>query len=153
MLSEYITPEQIRLQIAATDWRAAVRAGGELLLRAGICEPGYVEAMVRVVEELGPYMVLAPGIALAHARPEDGVLRVGMSIVTLATPVNFGSEANDPVRLVISFGGVDKQSHIKMLQELAVFLTEEDNQTLLKSATQVAEVMRAFQEQPRGEKS
>src|SRR5512141_2453888 len=119
MLSDYISADQIRLQAPAADWRAAVQAGGDLLLNAGVCEPRYIQAMILAVEELGPYMVLAPGIALAHARPEDGVLKMGMAILTLAVPVNFGSPENDPVSLVIAFGGVDKHSHIKMLQELA----------------------------------
>ena len=153
MLSDYISAHQIRLQIAVRDWREAVLAGGELLVEAKICEPRYVDAMIQVVEKLGPYMVLAPGIALAHARPEDGVLRVGMSIVTLSTPVDFGSEANDPVKLVISFGGVDKNSHVGMLQELAIFLTEQSNQDLLTSATDVEAVLRAFRDESQGEKA
>jgi PTS system ascorbate-specific IIA component len=144
MLGEYLTAEQIRLQIAAPDWRAAVRSAGELLELAGVCEPRYVEAMIAAVERLGPYMVLAPGIALAHARPEDGVLKPGLSIVTLATPVAFGSPENDPVRLVIAFGGVDHTSHIGMLQELALFLMQESNQELLKSASDIQSLMTAL---------
>ena len=92
-----------------------------------ICEPGYIDAMVQAVRDMGPYMVLAPGIALAHARPEDGMLKVGMSIINLAEPVEFGNEANDPVSLVISFGGIDQESHVEMLRTLALFLMEESN--------------------------
>ena len=150
MLSEYLTKDLIKLQVKAADWEEAVRAGGQLLLNAGICEVRYVEAMVEAVRELGPYMVLAPGIALAHARPEDGVLKVGMSIINLETPVEFGSEANDPVYLVISFGGIDNQSHVAMLQELAVFLMEEDNQELLKKAMNVDDLLAAFKKSAAG---
>ncbi len=144
MLSDYLSEDRICLQVQAADWREAVQAGGELLVTAGVCEPRYVQAMVKAVEELGPYMVLAPGIALAHARPEDGVLKIGMAILTLAVPVNFGSPENDPVSLVIAFGGVDKHSHINMLQELAGFLIDETNQQMLKSATDVKMVMAAL---------
>src|SRR5574341_782958 len=135
MLKDYLTPDMIALQVRVADWRQAVRAGGELLVKAGKCEVRYVDAMVKAVEEMGPYMVLAPGLALAHARPEDGVKQVGMSIITLATPVEFGSESNDPVKLVISFGGVDNKSHIGMLQELAEFLMDPTNQLFLENAT------------------
>ena len=145
MLKDYITPDLIALQIQVADWRQAVRAGGELLVKAGICEVRYVDAMVKAVEEMGPYMVLAPGLALAHARPEDGVKKIGMSIITLSTPVEFGSESNDPVKLVISFGGVDNKSHIGMLQELAMFLIEPANQSLLEKANSIEEVMSAFE--------
>jgi PTS system ascorbate-specific IIA component len=144
MLSDFITPEVINVQVSVKDWREAVEAGGDLLLKAGKCEPRYIDAMVSAVETMGPYMVIAPGLALAHARPQDGTLAVGASIVTLATPVEFGSEANDPVKLVISFCAVDKDSHIEMLKEIATFLGEESNQELLTSAATVDDVMKAF---------
>jgi PTS system ascorbate-specific IIA component len=89
-------------------------------------------------------MVLAPGLALAHSRPEDGVKDVCISIINLATPVEFGSEENDPVYVVISFGGVDHESHIGMLQELAAFLIDEDNQKFLREATSVEEILNSF---------
>jgi mannitol/fructose-specific phosphotransferase system IIA component (Ntr-type) len=144
MLSDYLSEDCIHLKVHAENWREAVQASGEILVTAGICEPRYVLAMEKAVEELGPYMVLAPGIALAHARPEDGVLKIGLAILTLAVPVNFGSPENDPVSLVIAFGGVDKHSHINMLQELAGFLIDEANQQMLKSATDVSMVMAAL---------
>jgi PTS system ascorbate-specific IIA component len=144
MLSEPLSKSSILLQVPAADWREAVQKAGNLLVNNGVCEPRYVDAMIAAVERLGPYMVLAPGIALAHSRPEDGVLAVGMSMVTLSTPVNFGSPENDPVRLVIAFGGVDHTSHMGMLQELALFLMEESNQELLKTATDVETVLGAF---------
>lgn len=145
MLGDYITRDLIKLQVKVDDWEGAVRAGGQLLLDAGICESSYVDAMVDAVRRLGPYMVLAPGIALAHGRPEDGVIKVGLSIINLESPVEFGSEANDPVYLIISFGGVDHESHVAMLKELAVFLMDEQNQELLKKATEVEQLMDAFQ--------
>ncbi len=144
MLTEYITPELVAVQVEASDWESAIRTGGELLVNAGKCRASYVDAMVAAVNKLGPYMVLAPGIALAHARPEDGMLKVGLSIVNLATPVEFGTPANDPVFLVISFGGVDKEQHVTMLQELAEFLMNEENQKLLKTATSVEQVLAAL---------
>lgn len=145
MLSDFISPNLIRLQIHVKNWREAVQASGDLLVDAGICEARYVEAMIAAVERLGPYMVLAPGIALAHARPEDGMLKAGLSIVTLAEPVEFGSVDNDPVCLIIGFGGVDKHGHIQMLQDLAIFLSEESNQIFLKEADDVSSLMAAFQ--------
>ncbi len=146
MLSEYITKDLIKLQVKVNNWEEAVRVGGQLLVQADICENRYVDAMVSAVNEMGPYMVLAPGLALAHGRPEDGVFKVGMSIINLETPVEFGSESNDPVYLIISFGGVDKESHIAMLQELAIFLMDESNQELLKTTKSFNDVMDAFSE-------
>lgn len=151
LLSNYIKQNQIKLQITAENWKEAVFKCGEILVKNKICELRYIDAMINVVERLGPYMVIAPGIALAHARPEDGALRVGMSIVSLKTPVNFGSRINDPVELVIGFTGIDTQSHIGMLKDLAVFLMDEQNQKILKTATRSSDVVKAFNNEKRDE--
>lgn len=144
MLKEYLTKDLIQLKVPAADWEAAVRAGGALLLQAGKCDSAYIEAMVRTVRESGPYMVLAPGLALAHARPEDGAREVGLSLITLKDPVEFGSQANDPVSVVISFCATDHESHVDLLKALAGFLRNEGNQALLKSAANIQQVLEAF---------
>jgi PTS system ascorbate-specific IIA component len=57
--------------------------------------------MIGVIEEFGAYVVIAPGLALAHARPGADVRREGLAVVTLAEAVPFGHPHNDPVRVVI----------------------------------------------------
>ena len=42
------------------------------MVDAGFTEPTYTEAMIDVVRDMGPYIVLAPGLAMPHARPEMG---------------------------------------------------------------------------------
>jgi PTS system ascorbate-specific IIA component len=110
--------------VAADDWRAAVRAAAELLVDAGAAEPRYVDRCIATVEELGPYMVVAPGVALAHARPEDGAVGLGLSAVTLREPVEFGHAENDPVDVVLAFGSPDRDQHVGLLGALARRLTE-----------------------------
>ena len=89
MLSKYLSQDSIHLQVPAMNWQEAVRACGDLLVKTGKCHPCYVDAMIQAVNDMGPYMVLAPGLALMHARPEDGTLQVGMSIVFPVHPCNF----------------------------------------------------------------
>ena len=150
MLSKYLTPESIHLKVPAKTWQEAVQSSGDLLVKTGKCEPRYVDAIIQAAKDMGPYMVIAPGLALMHARPEDGALQMGISIASLSSPVNFGSEANDPVELIISFCTIDRHSHIKMLEELAVFLMDEKNLTMLRSSDSVKGVIATFQ-QPKQE--
>jgi len=142
MLEKYLTEDVIQLNLDVENLEAAVRAGGALLLKSG---KAYIDAMVRTVQETGAYMVLAPGLALMHARPEDGVLDVGLSLVTLKNPVEFGSKANDPVKLVISFCAIDHEAHVDVLKALAQFLRFESNQQLLKHASAPSDVIAAFE--------
>lgn len=120
----WIKPEAVATGVPAHDWQSAVRAAGQLLVDTQAARPEYVLAMLRTVEELGPYVVLMPGLALPHARPEDGALEVGFSAITLAEPVAFGNPDNDPVWLVVAFCAPNHDAHIQSLAHLARRLEE-----------------------------
>ena len=145
-LLDLLNEKTIRLDEEAADWPESVRLAGALLVDIDAVFPSYVDAMVRVVADLGPYMVVAPGIALAPARPEDGVKRMCMSLVRRASPVEFGSEANDPVDLVFAFGAVDKEAHLQALKELATFLQNEEAVFSLRRCDSVAKAVRLIKE-------
>jgi len=108
-----------RTSVRAADWRAAIRSALQPLVAVGAVEDRYVEAAVAAVEMQGPYIVLAPGVALAHARPEDGAVVLGLSVAVLAEPVSFGHPTNDPVDVVLAFGSPDRDQHVGLLAALA----------------------------------
>lgn len=140
ILKRAIQPEMIALQASAADWRDAVRQGGQLLLKGGCIRPEYIDAMVQVIEEVGPYVVISKHIALPHARPEEGVCKMGISVLTLATPVNFGNEENDPVKYVFCLAAGDSSQHLEMLQGFVGLLERKEFFALLDSASDPKEV-------------
>ena len=107
----------------AGTWEQAVALAGDALQASGCSSDGYTQAMVDSIRELGPYVVIAPGIALPHARPSELVLKPGMSLVTLSEPVDFGHAKNDPVRLVFGLAATDHESHLLMLTEFAQLMS------------------------------
>jgi PTS system ascorbate-specific IIA component len=109
----------IVLGARATDWRDAVRLAGDALVDSGCTTAEYTDAMIRMVDDHGPYIVIAPGLALAHARPGPEVRCDGLSVVTLAEPVEFGHAHNDPVRVVIGLAGVAADGHLEAVAQLA----------------------------------
>jgi PTS system ascorbate-specific IIA component len=109
----------IVLGARASDWRDAVRLAGDALVDSGCTTAEYTEAMIRMVDDHGPYIVIAPGLALAHARPGPEVRCDGLSVVTLAEPVEFGHAHNDPVRVVIGLAGVAADGHLEAVAQLA----------------------------------
>ena len=125
-LASAFSAESVLLQRNAATWREAISLAGLGLEASGSATAGYTAAMIDVVEANGPYMVIAPGFALAHARPSPEVLRWGMSLVTLVEPVEFGAGANDPVSVVLGLAAVDKNEHIEALQLLGQRLIEPD---------------------------
>ena len=138
--------EAVRTGVRSDGWRDAVRQAGDLLVTTGAATDGYVEAIIEAVEAMGPYIVLAPGIAIAHARPEDGAEAVGFSLVRLADPVPFGSRHNDPVDLVFAFASPDKHQHIAALSTLAQFIEDGSNLERLRNARDDDEVYAVIEE-------
>ena len=133
-LASLLTDETVRARVHVVSWQEAVDRVGGLLVGAGAVELRYIEAMKLVLREMGPYAVIAPGVVLLHARPEDGVRRPCLALMTLATPVPFGHSQNDPVDLVVALGAVDKQAHIVALQELARLLMDQPTLERIRSA-------------------
>ena len=148
-LSALLPIAAIRLRIPAMDWRAAVRASGEALVAAGITTPAYTDQMIATVEQLGPYIVIAPGIALAHARPSEAVLRPGLSWVTLAQPVRFGHKDNDPVTLIVGLAAPDSSSHVQGLATLAELLEDPTRRAALMAANTPRDVLGVITEYER----
>lgn len=131
VLEDVLAPELIKLDVEVENWQEAVRQAGQLLIDHNHVEPRYVDAMVRMVEENGPYIVIDQGVAMPHARPEDGVKSLGLSLLRLSNPVNFGHDKNDPVKLVICLSSVDAEMHLNALRQLASILSDNENKQIL----------------------
>lgn len=126
-LAAAFADNSIRVGAVALDREHAIEMAGELLVASGRSTPAYTESMIEAVIDNGPYIVIAPGIALAHGRPSEAVIEIGLSLVTLAEPLVFGNQANDPVRLVLGLCATDHNSHIDIMAELAAFLGDDDS--------------------------
>lgn len=129
----------VQLAADARDWRHAVTLSNEGLERAGATRAGYAIEMIRMIEEHGPYVVIAPGLALAHARPGPDVLADGLSVVTLQEPVAFGHPHNDPVRVVLGLAVMSGQ-HLSIVASLANVFNDSDAVARLADAASVSQV-------------
>ncbi|KQM25598.1 MULTISPECIES: PTS sugar transporter subunit IIA [unclassified Frigoribacterium] len=134
--------EAVVIGAQVVDWREAVRVAGRALVDSGAAREGYGDEMVRMIDEHGPYVVIAPGLALAHARPGDDVVRDGLAVVTLAEPVPFGHPHNDPVSVVLGLAIVTVGGHLESIADLANVFNEASVIPALAAASSVDEVRR-----------
>lgn len=141
MLKDILTEDLIALNAVCDDWRSAVRQSAAMLLRKDFISESYIDAIIANHDNMGPYMVIAPGIMLAHARPENGSHRNAVSILTLKEAREFGSELNDPVKMVITLATADCKSHVAMLQDLMCFLSDSIVVEQVMQAENVADVI------------
>ena len=137
-LKDLVKKELIQQLDTVNDWQTAVRIASKPLLEQGYIEESYIEAIISSVNEIGPYIVLAPKVAVPHASPDAGVHRLGISLLQLKEPVNFGSEDDEDknVQLIFVLATVDSTAHLKALQQLALILDDDDIiENLIKAET------------------
>ncbi len=115
-------------------WQDAIRASARKLVEQGYMTESYVDAMIEVVNEHGPYIVIAPNIAMPHARPEKGAKKVGFSVTVTETPVEFAKDPAYHARLLVTLSCVDSNTHLEMMQALVEVLGDETQvQTILET--------------------
>lgn len=132
----------IRLQAEVDTWQEAVKIGVDMLVDAGVVEPRYYQAILDSVERFGPYFVIAPGLAMPHARPEEGVKKTGFALVTLKKPMVFNHEDNDPVDILITMAAVDANTHQEVgIMQVVNLFDDEANFDRIRGCRTAQEVL------------
>ncbi len=127
-MSEIVKKHMIQTHVEPKDWKEAAKLSGKLLLDNGYIEEGYINKMIETVESYGMYILVAPGVAFFHARPEHGAKKTGLSLITSYKGVEFGVEDKDPVKLMFAMSATDKNSHLDLLSGLSKVL--QDSETI-----------------------
>lgn len=143
-LKSLIRENLVDVDVEVRDWEEAIRAAGKLMVDDGAVEPRFVDAMIRVKNEFGPYIVVAPGIALPHAKPEDGVIQASIAVIRLKNTVEFGNKDNDPVYLVVALAAVDNKQHIEGLRQLSGVLGDDNKIAAIKKVQTKEELLKIF---------
>ncbi|MER0122728.1 BglG family transcription antiterminator [Streptococcus sp. ZJ100] len=127
MLGELITKETFQRSSESLNWKEAIALATQPLVANGSVEERYIDAMIGKVTEFGPFIDLGKGVAIPHARPEDGVNQIGMSMLVLENPVYLLDDPAHEIRLFICIAAIDNQTHLKALSGLTTILRKEEN--------------------------
>ena len=140
-LPQLLKEETIAIVDGAESWEEVVDLAGDLLHRTGAIWPSYVVAIKDMILLYGPYMVIAPGMALLHAGPEMGAKRLAVSLVLLKKPVAFGHATFDPVKVAMAFASVDHCSHLQTVGEIMGLMGDETWRKQVSRATTKGEII------------
>ena len=141
---KHLKRENVQICEKATDWHDAIRTAVLPLERGGYVEPRYKEEIIKNVEELGPYIVLAENIAMPHARAEQGVLKTQFSVTLFREPVWFDSKEM-PARLFVTLAAADPDSHQDALVVLSELLDDEVTVAKMLQAPDAESLYRFFE--------
>ncbi|SES30476.1 PTS sugar transporter subunit IIA [Salisediminibacterium halotolerans] len=126
-----LTSDLIQWKDGAADWEEAIRESAAPLLQQGNIAESYIDAMVENIRTLGPYILIAPNVALPHARPEMGVSEAGIALTVFNEDVAFPAghdNKTQTARIFICLAAVDSDSHLSLLQGISQWI---DNSELL----------------------
>lgn len=119
-------------------WQNSVRIAGRCLLDNRSIEPKYLDTMITQLQYYGPYMFLTENVLLAHAKPEDGVNCLDVSMALFRESVWFSDSKKAKIIWVLA--AEDQEKHLKILQDILTltgdskFLSDIEN---AKSSTDI----------------
>ena len=142
-LTDLLKEELIQQVDSVSNWQEAVGLAAQPLLAHGYIEESYIQAMIASINETGPYIVLAPKVAVPHASPDAGVHQLGISLLQVKEPVDFSEDDDDDkkVQLIFVLAAVDSTAHLRALQELALILDDEEAIDSLIAASDPREIL------------
>lgn len=136
MITTWLPTENIQIVDSVCDWKQAITLAAQPLLDKEAITQAYIKAIFDSHQELGPYYILAPGLAMPHARPEQGEIKNGLSLLHIKQGISFDSEDNDPIYVVIMLCAISGDDHINMITALAdIFSDDERLSALLKASS------------------
>ncbi|HML40403.1 MAG TPA: PTS sugar transporter subunit IIA [Bellilinea sp.] len=141
-LVDVFLPQNITFRQSVNSWRDAVRLASQPLVQGGMIQPEYTQAMIKIIEDYGPYMILSPGVILLHARPVDGVNEVCLSVLLLEKGINF-SEDSGPIDVAFVLGALDDTHHLNVLSQLTSLIYQPEFVDALRKSSKPSDVLRA----------
>ena len=146
MLSELLTTEMIQLTDKTLTWEEAIAYAAQPLKEQGKITENYIEAMIQKVKDYGAFIHIGKGIALPHARPEDGVKQLGMSLLKVEKPVLLLDDPKHEITIFICLAAVDNEMHLKALASLTKILSNKENLEKLLAAKDQETIIQLLKE-------
>lgn len=143
-LSSLLPINHIKTQVHVENWQESIRISGEILLKSDYIERRYIESMISNVMRNGSYIVIAPGVACAHAGIEDGSKKLGYSLIVLEDGVDFNSELG-LVFLVFCLSAIDVSSHLKSFMNLTDICNNSKVVASIRRCKSAAEIHKLIQ--------
>lgn len=146
-LKDFLKIENIELKLNCNDWKDAISKGCDILIKKHYITERYKNGIIEKIEELGSYMVIAPGICLAHVDMREEINETSMSLINLKYPIKFNSEFNDPVKVILTFASKDKESHlIALLEFMSLINNTKDLEMLMTTSSkdEVREILKKY---------
>ena len=137
--------ENVQILESAMDWKDAIRKSTLPLEKDNFVTVDYKEGIIQNVETLGPYICIAPHVAMPHARPEQGALKTQIAVTLFRKEVTFNRE-DATANLFITLAAADSDSHLQVLVKISELLQDEVKAAQILNAADEKELYGYFKD-------
>ncbi|MBB5335972.1 PTS sugar transporter subunit IIA [Pectinatus brassicae] len=124
-------------------WQDAITLSAKPLLDKKLITTEYINSVISICLEKGPYMNIGPQIVLAHARPLSSTKQACISLLKTTQEVSF-IDNKHPARLWFFLATPDNTSHVAIMQQLASVLLNADKVQQLLAAVTIDDLANVF---------
>mgnify|MGYP004563494099 FL=1 len=123
-------------------WDEAIRFASVPLLKTNIITENYINEMIGLVRDYGPYIVIKNRIAIAHAKTEAGANALGTALLINKKNIQFEDDLNIHYLFVISSS--NPKEHLQILKDISMLASDDIdlNALLDKNADEVMEFIK-----------
>lgn len=128
MLSDILKRNIYSFEDHFDSWEDAIRASYKTMINEDIVEDGYVDKVIECVKTFGPYIVIAPMIAMPHSTEgANGVKDTAVGFMKVKQPVHFDLEDSEKdAQLFFPLAALDHDQHLQNIMSLSEMLMNED---------------------------
>lgn len=135
MLRKIIEDNLFSFEKEATDWKDAIRKACIPLIRENCITERYSEEIIECINKYGPYIVIAPLVAIPHSTiSQEGVNKCSISLTKFEKVVSFDENDREKDALIFfTLAANNPDDHLKNMQIFVEILENEDlMESLLK---------------------
>ena len=139
-----LSTEKISVTDEQFTWPDAIYFSGESLIRDGSIVEKYLDAIISQTMYYGTYMFINNEVMLAHAKPQDGVNKLDLSLTIFKTPVVFNETR--AAKIIFVLCAEDNERHLKIMNELLKLASTDENLSRLSAANSADEILSLLKE-------
>ncbi len=124
-LLHYLDENHVMIINEEIEWEKSVQLTGNKLIEDNCIEPRYVDAVIQKNKQLGPYMFITDNVVLAHAKIEDGAIKLGISMGIFHKPVVFAPQRE--AEIIIFLAAENQESHLRILNDIMTIFSDNTN--------------------------
>lgn len=123
-------------------WDEAIRLASVPLLKTNIITENYINEMIGLVRDYGPYIVIKNRIAIAHAKTEAGANALGTALLINKKNIQFEDDLNIHYLFVISSS--NPKEHLQILNDISMLASDDIdlNALLDKNVDEIMELIK-----------